>query len=74
MTIKDFSEILTIRVCNLRKGDIFRYQGTLYRVICTSENVIIYGAERGDRYVTGHKFSFGAKNQMKVELILSECD
>lgn len=70
MTIKDYSHKLTMRVCNLRKGDRFYYNQSQYLVLEVHPDKIIYEYIRpNDGQLNGKKYYFGSKNQMKVELI-----
>jgi len=54
------------RVCNLKRGELFRWYGTLYKVVAVGQRVTY----RPATYIRsgGMRDSFGINNKMKVEV------
>lgn len=56
------------RVCNLRKGEVFKWMGTSY-MVTSIRDMIYFKMLDSYNYLNGYPYSFGRKNQMWVQLI-----
>lgn len=73
MRVKETYDQVPVRVCNLKVGDIFLYQGTKYMVIELNDVSVMYCQKKqkpnGAPFGYQNIFEFGINSQQFVTLI-----